>query len=1033
MKSFAALSSGTGTGSGNDYEQYMKQLYMKKGDPSMSGLSFTHTRIPSQEHGVSGGTFYIPQEKLPEFWTKYAKHVIVNRRHEYLTEKQLPGAGPVLIDLDFRYDPSLEKRQHTKEDVENVVGIYMDELSKVLDIQEGERRDIAVFVFEKPSMNTDDEKYTKDGIHIIIGVHADRVVQYMLRNNVLKKIPDVLKHLPLKNSWDDILDDNISRMVNPVGWQLYGSRKPGHEAYELKYHFNFTYIKSEVDTDLSDDYDCDGRGESDGDGDENESENYESGECDGDESGDENCKIEIKNKHKKNELWEWEYDEKNVAFFDYAKNFCLLSAQYDKHPAFQIRQSIRREYEEIKRNKTRRSPTNKIGGNIRRRVASSACSIHDITSREILTDEIDKLFHSLEPREHYVKETSDYTMCLPDKYYNQYSLWIRVGWAMRNTSDKLFLSWILFSSQSEKFSYDKISEFYEKWQTFSMENEDGLTRRSIVYWAQSDAKERYFAVYKKTIDYYVDITLSNDLVNMNGKPETTMVDLAVVLHNMFKNRFVCAHIKDNVWYEFENNRWVECDCGISLKQMISNEMYTLYVSRIGSSSSGGGGGGASGAGGGGGLGKPNKQIANAANGGNGNGNGTGNGSSANSEDGKPNQFQHRVSDICLKLKNTQAKTNIMKEAQELFYDKTFLRSVDTKTHLLCCNNCVIDFKEKRARKGQPDDYITKCTNIDYFALDQKKHGKIMAEINDFICKLYPEEEIRNYMWEHLASCLIGVNYPQTFNIYIGCGSNGKSKLVELMSLVLGEYKAVVPISLITSKRASIGGTSSEIAQLVGIRYAVMQEPSKGMRLEEGPMKEITSGDPVQGRALFKNMITFIPQFKLVVCTNTLLDVKANDEGTWRRIRKVDHKAVFCDNPKQGDPDSPYQFQVDKRLDEKFKIWAPVFLAMLVEKAYETGGMVKDAPAVLASSESYRNSQDYINEFVRDKIRKVEGHYVKKTEMYESFKVWYVEHYDRNVPRGNEIYEVFDKKYGKCTPKGWKNISIIYNHDEVEEE
>jgi phage/plasmid-associated DNA primase len=219
------------------------------------------------------------------------------------------------------------------------------------------------------------------------------------------------------------------------------------------------------------------------------------------------------------------------------------------------------------------------------------------------------------------------------------------------------------------------------------------------------------------------------------------------------------------------------------------------------------------------------------------------------------------------------------------------------------------------------------------------------------------------MWEHLASCLIGVNYPQTFNIYTGCGSNGKSKLVELMSLTLGEYKAVVPISLITSKRASIGGTSSEIAQLVGIRYAVMQEPSKGMRLEEGPMKEITGGDPIQGRALFKNMITFIPQFKLVVCTNTLFDIKANDEGTWRRIRKVDHKAIFCENPRDDDPDKPYQYLIDKRLDEKFKTWAPVFLAMLVEKAFQTGGMVKDTPGVLASSENYRNSQDYMRDIM----------------------------------------------------------------------
>ena len=83
--------------SANEYEQYIKQYYIKKGESSSTGLSFTHTRIPSIEHGVTGGTFCIPPEQLPEFWTKYSKHVITNRRHEYLTEKQLQGAGRFLL------------------------------------------------------------------------------------------------------------------------------------------------------------------------------------------------------------------------------------------------------------------------------------------------------------------------------------------------------------------------------------------------------------------------------------------------------------------------------------------------------------------------------------------------------------------------------------------------------------------------------------------------------------------------------------------------------------------------------------------------------------------------------------------------------------------------------------------------------------------------------------------------------------------------------------------------------------------------
>ena len=163
-----------------------------------------------------------------------------------------------------------------------------------------------------------------------------------------------------------------------------------------------------------------------------------------------------------------------------------------------------------------------------------------------------------------------------------------------------------------------------------------------------------------------------------------------------------------------------------------------------------------------------------------------------------------------------------------------------------------------------------------------------------------------YIWEHLASVLRGDNRNQTFNIYTGCGRNGKSKLVELMGFVLGDYKGSVPLALITQKRGSIGGVSPEVAQLKGLRYAVMQEPSKGCKLNEGIMKELTGGDPIQGRALFKDTVTFVPQFTLAVCTNHLFDIQSADDGTWRRIRVCDFKSKFVDNP-SNDPKN-FEFQ-----------------------------------------------------------------------------------------------------------------------------
>ena len=270
---------------------------------------------------------------------------------------------------------------------------------------------------------------------------------------------------------------------------------------------------------------------------------------------------------------------------------------------------------------------------------------------------------------------------------------------------------------------------------------------------------------------------------------------------------------------------------------------------------------------------------------------------------------------------------------------------------------------------------------DSVQLDEERDRNEIYEVNEFMNQLFPNPELRNYMWEHLSSVLLGKNTNQTFNIYTGRGRNGKSKLVELMSMVLGDYKATVPITLITQKRGSIGGTSSEIVQLMGVRYAVMQEPSVGDVINEGIMKEITGGDPIQGRALFKDAVTFIPQFKLVVCTNHLFDIKSNDDGTWRRIRVCDFMSLFTENPVDGDEDKPYQFKVDKNIDIKFEKWKLVFMSMLVEKAMKTKGEVLDCDIVCAKSQLYRETQDHFAEYVRDNIKISEDGKIEKPVSY----------------------------------------------------
>ena len=249
---------------------------------------------------------------------------------------------------------------------------------------------------------------------------------------------------------------------------------------------------------------------------------------------------------------------------------------------------------------------------------------------------------------------------------------------------------------------------------------------------------------------------------------------------------------------------------------------------------------------------------------------------------------------------------------------------------------------------------------------------------------------------------------------------------------LGSYKGTVPITLITQKRNTIGSTSSEVAQLMGVRYAVMQEMSKGDKMNEGIMKEITGGDPIQARALFKDTITFIPQFKLVVCTNTDFEETSNDDGTWRRMRYIDFVSKMLEkhyeDPKFPKNEFPFQFPLDKNLDKKFDSWAPVLMTLLVERAYQLQGVVNDCSIVLANSDKHREKQDFMAEFVKEKIKIKAGEKIKKLNIIETFKQWYSVNYGKNIPKCREVYEFMDRRFGEYK-NGWHNATIITEDEE----
>ncbi len=891
------------------FESYLNSHYSQKGQ------GHTHTRIGDANLLIKGGVYTIAN--ISEFQQKYVKHVFEDGKFEFLTEKQNIEIGPLVVDFDFRYSTDIEEKQHTVDQVNDMVDLYFQEIKTMLNIPSSTQ--IPVFLFEKEDVNMLDD-VTKDGIHMIIGINMDRTLQILLRQKILEKLPDIWGDLPLQNTWEEVLDEGITN--GTTNWQLYGSRKPGNQAYLLKYYY---------DLELDDDH-------------------------------------------------EWCLNINDVKKFDLKSRFSELSAQHSKHQCFEMTETIAEEYNRVKEN-TKKKPSK--SKNRLKIMDRKNLDIMSVTNKDELEDCVTQFIDGIELADYYIKETHLYCMTLGNNFYNPYDKWIRVGWALKNTHESLFITWIAFSAMSDKFDFDKISDFYDMWNSWDRSNEDGLTFRSIIYWSKNDNYTEYKAIREETIDYFVEKTIDN----------FTDFDVANVLFHIYKDDFTCVSIKRDIWYIYDKNRWLENEGGTDLRRSISTDLFNIYYN------------------------KQNKLVDYLGSG------------AIDMSSEKATALQKKaktIGEISMNLKRRGIKDNIMREAKEIFYDKDFIEKVDANPKLLCFNNGVFDFEIKAFRKGKPDDYLSKTTGINYIKFDKIKHKKSQEEIDDFMWKLFPNKELRTYMWDHLSSTLIGENNDQTFNIYNGSGSNGKSKLVELMGHCLGEYKATVPITLITAKRNSIGSTSSEVVQLKGVRYAVMQEPSKGDKINEGIMKEITGGDPLQGRALFKDSITFIPQFKLVVCTNTLLDVGSNDDGTWRRICVCEFISRFAKKTDFED-DRDHQFEVDKKLQDKFSKWAPIFMSMMIERAVITDGLVNnECAAVKSSSLSYRNTQDYYSEFVSDKVKKSPGCKVKETSLYEVFKGWYQLHHGKNIPKGRDLFDYMNKRYGKKVKGVWHNVTIIYD-------
>lgn len=311
----------------------------------------------------------------------------------------------------------------------------------------------------------------------------------------------------------------------------------------------------------------------------------------------------------------------------------------------------------------------------------------------------------------------------------------------------------------------------------------------------------------------------------------------------------------------------------------------------------------------------------------------------------------------------------------------------------------------------------------------------------FLSQVLPKRSVRNYMMGWLATCLCGKLFNERFHILTGSGGNGKSKLMDLFKFAFRDYCYTLPIAILTKTRQSGENASPVMAQTRGKRFLTLQEPENDSRLNTGFMKELTGGDTITARPLFKEPFEFKPQFKMGLICNDMPDPNASDDGTWRRIRVVDFIARFCDNP-NADP-KKYEFPIDEKLDEKLHMMKEAFMYLLIKRFKKFKNIdnykLTEPDEVRAATKKYKEDMDQFSEFMDITFIQNDGNSegMKKSDIWPIYKEWFSKNKSGKMPGWQPLVKAMEKKYGKYKDttgfKGLckKNESFTSEEDEMD--
>lgn len=322
-------------------------------------------------------------------------------------------------------------------------------------------------------------------------------------------------------------------------------------------------------------------------------------------------------------------------------------------------------------------------------------------------------------------------------------------------------------------------------------------------------------------------------------------------------------------------------------------------------------------------------------------------------------------------------------------------------------NGIVQFSRENGVYGQKflqhssDFFITRSIPHD---LGKTSNAPIFQE---FLRQVLPDEEDRELVQEIFGYTLFPQNQFQKAFIFVGEGANGKSTLLQVLRLMLGQRNVsslgldgidparTFPLATMVSRFANISEDMNEVGKVA-----------------EGCFKMLVSGEVLVLERKHKDPFEWRATTKLIYSTNSLPRFSDKSDGIYRRLVILPFKQKFLDEARQRKELSTSEFWIDSGEMPAITRWALEGLQRLLKN-----GRFSESPNASKEKIDFRKDSNPAYVFLDDHVQLLDNTEMPSCTLYDDYAEWC---------KSNGCYPLSSASFSKEVKRKYPSVKISEN-------